>query len=97
MSILNSKVREQPVDIKELIELISNYLEETNPDKASEVLNLIIQNNGLIYNTLPEVFEYYRRKYNIKSVIDRNNKIVLYYEWKNWISDWNFKRGTQSY
>lgn len=80
MSILNSKVREQPVDIKELIELISNYLEETNPDKASEVLNLIIQNNGLIYNTLPEVFEYYRRKYNIKSVIDRNNKIVLYYE-----------------
>ena len=80
MSVLNSKVREQPVDIKELIELISNYLEETNPDKASEVLNLIIQNNGLIYNTLPEVFDYYRRKYGIKSVIDKNNKVILYYE-----------------
>lgn len=80
MSILDSKVREQPVDVKELIELISNYLEETNPDKASEVLNLIIQNNGLIYNTLPEVFEYYRRKYDIKSVIDKNNKVILYYE-----------------
>ena len=80
MSILDSKVREQPIDVKELIELISNYLEETNPDKASEVLNLIIQNNGLIYNTLPEVFEYYRRKYDIKSVIDKNNKVILYYE-----------------
>lgn len=80
IDLLNSQIKGNPVDVKDLFELISNYLEEINPNKASDVLNLIIQNNNLIPIALPKVFEHYKRKYNIKSVIDKNNQTVLYYE-----------------
>lgn len=80
IDLLNSQIKGNPVDVKDLFELISNYLEETNPNKASDILNLIIQNNNLIPATLPQVFEHYKRKYNIKSVIDKNNQTILYYE-----------------
>ena len=86
ISIFNAMIRGTPTD--KLIILISDYLTEIKCEKSDKVINLIVQNPQLIQQALPQIVEYYCRKYNILSIkkVDLNNlyinslKTILYYE-----------------
>ena len=86
ISIFNAMIRGTPTD--KLIILISDYLTEIKCEKSDKMINLIVQNPQLIQQALPQIVEYYCRKYNILSIkkVDLNNlyinslKTILYYE-----------------
>ena len=89
IDIFNAMIRGTPVPFKEkLLPIISEYLTENNVENFEKKINLIIQNPQLVDNMLPDIVDYYCRKYNIFSIIktpgpkDINiNKVILYYEW----------------
>lgn len=79
LNCLQKSLREDPVDISFLIELISQYLQDIKYKKADLLMSFIIQNPDLVKIALPTVFEHFRRKFAINSVMF-NNKIILYYD-----------------
>jgi hypothetical protein len=84
-------VRGTPVSfIDELLPLYSEYLTENNFENSDELVNLVVQNPQLIQQAIPNIVEYYCRKYNIfyltnnnpdlNSLFNNNFKTILYYE-----------------
>lgn len=93
LEVFNAMIRGTPVSFQEkLLPMVSEYLTENNIENSDKMINLIVQNPQLIQNTIPELVEYYCRKYNIFSVqqntLNRfigkpnfnNLKTILYYE-----------------
>lgn len=76
--LLNSFARNQPVDIKDIVNLISDYLTDINYENSDKLISFISNNPILTSEALPTVIDYFRRKYTIYSVI-YNNKTILYY------------------
>ena len=87
IEVFNAMIRGTPVSFKEkLLPLYSEYLTENNIENSEKMINLVIQNPQLIQNTLPEIVDYYCRKYDILSIKQKtlnslnNFKTILYYE-----------------
>jgi hypothetical protein len=88
ISIFNDMIRGTPVSFQEkLLPMVSEYLTENNIENSEKMVNLIVQNPQLIHRTLPEVVDYYCRKFNILSIrkilnnnVINNFKTILYYE-----------------
>lgn len=83
----NTLIRGGPISLQKIIPMISEYLTEIKYENSDKVINLIVQNPQLIQNAIPEVIEYYCRKYDILSIKQRtlnsfnnNLKTILYYE-----------------
>lgn len=80
IEVFNAMIRGTPVSFQEqLLPMVSEYLTENNIENSNEIINLIVQNPQLIQETIPELINYYCRKYTILSIIS-NNKTILYYE-----------------
>ena len=68
--------------------MYSEYLTENNFENSDKLVNLVVQNPQLIQQAIPNIVEYYCRKYNILSLRERldlnslfnNFKTILYYE-----------------
>jgi hypothetical protein len=82
-------IRGTPISFQEkLLPLYSEYLTENNFENSDKLINLIVQNPKLIQQAIPEIVEYYCRKYNILSLnlkpdsndLFNNLKTILYYE-----------------
>ena len=87
IDIFNAMIRGTPVSFTEkLLPLVSDYLTEIKYENSDKMINLIVQNPQLIQNTIPELVDYYCRKYNILSIKQKtlnsfnNLKTILYYE-----------------
>ena len=88
IGIFNAMIRGTPVSFQEkLLPMVSEYLTENNIENSDKMINLIVQNPQLIQNTLPEVVDYYCRKFCILSLKQKINeslinnfKTILYYE-----------------
>jgi hypothetical protein len=73
---------------EKLLPLYSEYLTENNFENSDKLINLVVQNPKLIQQVIPEIVEYYCRKYNILSLnlkpdsngLFNNLKTILYYE-----------------
>lgn len=84
INIFNSSIRGTPVSFQEkLLPMISEYLTENNIENSDKMITLIVQNPQLVQQCLPEVIDYYCRKYDILTL----NKVmngqlipILYYE-----------------
>ena len=80
IDIFNAMIRGTPVSFTEkLLPMYSEYLTENNIENSDKMINLIVQNPQTIQNFIPEVIDFYSRKFNILN-IKYNNKIILYYE-----------------
>ena len=89
ISIFNAMIRGTPVSFQEkLFPMVSEYLTEIKYENSNKMINLIVQNPQIIQNFIPELIEYYCRKYNILRLqikpnlnsINFNLKTILYYE-----------------
>lgn len=88
IEVFNSMIRGTPVSFQEkLLPMVSDYLTEIKYENSDKIINLIVQNPQMIQQTLPELVEYYCRKYNILSIKQKFNndlfnnlKTILYYE-----------------
>jgi hypothetical protein len=87
IEVFNAMIRGTPVSFKEkLLPLYSEYLTENNFENSDKLINLIVQNPQLIQNAIPELVDFYCRKYNILSIKQKLNnslnnfKTILYYE-----------------
>ena len=89
ISVFNTMIRGTPVSFQEkLLPLYSEYLTENNFENSDKLINLVVQNPKLIQQAIPEIVEYYCRKYNILSLnlkpdpngLFNNLKTILYYE-----------------
>ena len=87
IEVFNAMIRGTPVSFQEkLLPMLSEYLTENNIENSEKMINLVIQNPQLIQNTLPEIVDYYCRKYDILSIKQKtlnslnNFKTILYYE-----------------
>ena len=80
IEIFNSMIRGTPVSFQEkLLPMISEYLTENNIENSEKLISLIAQNPQLAQQTIPEIVEYYCRKFCILSIIFKN-QTILYYE-----------------
>lgn len=84
LDVFNAMIRGTPVSFSEkLLPMFSEYLTENNIENSEKLINLIVQNPQLIQGEMPEMVDYYCRKYNILSVIQDLKglkKTILYYE-----------------
>ena len=90
ISVFNSMIKGIPVPFdKQILPMISEYLTEINYENSGKMINLIVQKPQLVQNFIPDLIEYYCRKYNIfrlqikpKNInnININFKTILYYE-----------------
>ena len=90
INIFNAIITGTPVSFQDkLLPLYSEYLTENNFENSDKLVNLIVQNPQLIQQAIPNIVEYYCRKYNILSLKERldlnslfnnNFKTILYYE-----------------
>ena len=88
IEIFNAMIRGTPVSFQDkLLPMVSEFLTENNIENSDKMINLIVQNPQLIQNTLPELVDYYCRKFNILSLKQQVNnsllnnfKTILYYE-----------------
>lgn len=82
--IFNSMIRGTPVSFQnKLLPMYSEYLTENNIENSDKLINLVVQNPQLIQQTIPEMLDYYCRKYcilSIKEKINNDFKTILYYE-----------------
>lgn len=67
--------------------MYSEYLTENNIENSDKLINLVVQNPQLIQQAIPEIVDYYCRKYNIlilKRLPGEQDinvlKTILYYE-----------------
>lgn len=80
INIFNNIIRGHPVDFeKTLFPFVINYLTDINCNKLQEKINLLSQHPELIQKLVPEIMDYYSKKYNLLSIIF-NHQIILYYE-----------------
>ena len=87
IEVFNDMIRGTPISFQnKLLPMVSEYLTEIKYENSDKVINLIVQNPQLVQQTLPELIEYYCRKYNILSIKEKldnslfNLKTILYYE-----------------
>ena len=89
IEVFNAMIRGTPVSFKEkLLPLYSEYLTENNIENSDKLINLVVQNPQLLQRALPDIVEYYCRKFNILSLnlkpdlngLFNNLKTILYYE-----------------
>ena len=89
IGVFNAMIRGTPVSFQDkLLPLYSEYLTENNFENSDKLINLVVQNPKLIQQAIPEIVEYYCRKYNILSLnlkldpngLFNNLKTILYYE-----------------
>ena len=89
LDIFNAMIRGTPIPFdKQLFPIISEYLTEINYENSDKVINLIVQNPQIVQKFIPDLVEYYCRKYNILRLqikpkvnnININFKTILYYE-----------------
>ena len=89
LDIFNAMIRGTPIPFdKQLFPMISEYLTEINYENSDKVINLIVQNPQIVQKFIPDLVEYYCRKYNILRLqikpkvnnININFKTILYYE-----------------
>lgn len=90
ISVFNAMIRGTLVSFQEkLLPIYSEYLTENNFENSDKLVNLVVQNPQLIQQAIPNIVEYYCRKYNILSLRERldlnslfnnNFKTILYYE-----------------
>jgi hypothetical protein len=87
--IFNAMIRGTPISFQEkLLPIYSEYLTENNIENSDKLINLVVQNPQLLQRTLPDIVEYYCRKFNILSLnlkpdlnsLFNNLKTILYYE-----------------
>ena len=80
IEIFNSMIRGTPVSFQEkLLPMYSEYLTENNIENSNEMINLVLQNPGLMQQVMPELVNYYSRKFEIKNIFFKN-QTILYYE-----------------
>jgi hypothetical protein len=80
IEIFNSMIRGTPVSFQEkLLPMYSEYLTENNIENSNEMINLVVQNPGLMQQVIPELVNYYSRKFEIKNIFFKN-QTILYYE-----------------
>ena len=84
LDVFNATIRGTPVSFSEkLLPMFSEYLTENNIENSEKLINLIVQNPQLMQGEMPEMVDYYCRKYNILSVVQDLKglkKTILYYE-----------------
>ena len=88
IELFNNMIRGTPVSFQDkLLPMVSEFLTENNIENSEKMINLIVQNPQLIQQTLPEVVDYYCRKFCILSLKQKVNesllnnfKTILYYE-----------------
>lgn len=88
IEVFNAMIRGTPVSFQEkLLPMVSEYLTENNVENSDKMINLIVQNPQLVQNIIPELVNYYCRKYCILSLKEKisnslinNLKTILYYE-----------------
>ena len=89
IDIFNAMIRGTPVSFdKKLLPMVSEYLTEINYENSEKMINLIVQNPQMLQRFIPELVEYYCRKYRILRLqlkpdmnsINFNLKTILYYE-----------------
>ena len=90
ISIFNAMIRGTPIPFdKQLLPMVSEYLTEINYENSEKMINLIVQNPQIVQKFIPDLIEYYCRKYNIFRLqlkpenvnnIYINFKTILYYE-----------------
>ena len=88
IELFNNMIRGTPVSFQDkLLPMVSEFLTENNIENSEKMINLIVQNPQLIQQTLPEVIDYYCRKFCILSLKQKVNesllnnfKTILYYE-----------------
>lgn len=85
IEIFNAMIRGTPISFQEkLLPIYSEYLTENNIENSDKLINLVVQNPQLIQQSIPEIVNYYTRKYNILSLCkgDKFNNLnpILYYE-----------------
>ena len=89
IDVFNAMIRGTPVSFQdEILPMVLEYLTEINYENFETVKNLIVQNPQLVQNFIPELIEYYCRKFYILRIqinpnlnqINFNLKTILYYE-----------------
>lgn len=90
IGVFNAMIRGTPVSFQDkLLPLYSEYLTENNFENSDKLVNLVVQNPQLIQQAIPNIVEYYCRKFNIlslkkrldlNSLFSNNLKTILYYE-----------------
>jgi hypothetical protein len=85
IDIFNAMIRGTPVSFTEkLLPMYSEYLTENNIENSEKLINLVVQNPQLIQQSIPKIVEYYCRKFNILSILEKNKfnnfNTILYYE-----------------
>ena len=88
IDIFNAMIRGTPVSFTEkLLPMYSEYLTENNIENSEKLINLVVQNPQLIQQSIPQIVDYYCRKFNILILQklpgpqDLNIlKTILYYE-----------------
>lgn len=88
IDIFNAMIRGTPVSFTEkLLPMYSEYLTENNVENSEKLINLVVQNPQLIQQSIPQIVDYYCRKFNILILQklpgpqDLNIlKTILYYE-----------------
>ena len=89
IDVFNSIIRETPISFQdEILPMVLEYLTEINYENFETVKNLIVQNPQLVQKFIPELIEYYCRKFYILRIqinpnlnqINFNLKTILYYE-----------------
>ena len=88
IEVFNAMIRGTPLSFqKNLLPMYSEYLTENNIENSEKLINLVVQNPQLIQQAIPEIVDYYCRKYNIlilKRLPGEQDinvlKTILYYE-----------------
>ena len=88
IEVFNAMIRGTPLSFqKNLLPMYSEYLTENNIENSDKLINLVVQNPQLIQQAIPEIVDYYCRKYNIlilKKLPGEQDinvlKTILYYE-----------------
>lgn len=86
IEIFNAMITGTPISFKDRVfPMVSEYLTEINYENYQKLISLIGSNPQLAERFIPELVEYYCRKYNIASIKINaggfnNLKTILYYE-----------------
>ena len=89
IGVFNAMIRGTPVSFQDkLLPIYSDYLTENNIENSDKLINLVVQNPQLIQQAIPEIVDYYCRKYDILRLqikpdlnsINFNLKTILYYD-----------------
>lgn len=85
IEVFNAMIKQTPISFDEkIVPLILEYLTEINYEKINEMIYLIRENPQMINRFLPEMIEYYCKKFNIFKLMQKdkfnNFKVIMYYE-----------------